>query len=492
MGGISIAIFKQFVKNVGFVYSVNIINGILGVIAVPLAVHFLGAPGYGIYSIYTIMAAYVALIDLGVTKNLTRTLAGVNESKQYKLHLQTTLGLYIMISVTLLCLLPLLVYIVPTYIFPVSSENIDTVRWIVVLSAIEFIISVPAIMMQSLCVAKECFDRYSAFSFLSGLYRYGLMYLGILIFHEPVVVVALVVGRRFVDIYTARKIMGGLPGGSWAPIFNLRSLKSVIGNSIALSFAQLSQITVISIGSVLVNGIYGLEVLGLYRSSFDIATKVWFFSNGIGLVVFPRFVQTLKDQITRHLLFNQFSLILKASWAGYALLYGLGIILSPYILNLIGLHSPLVQSLFIVLLLGVCINAHANLSYEFLQATGRYWAVAWLGLVALIIMVISFYGLNENVGIMAIGWAWVGSQLIFAIFADSLTLYEIRTSKRKQVLVFFSKTGIFLTILISTLGGLGYLSVVVKYTGIGIIAIVFLYSLLQLRCKSLLLKIKGV
>jgi O-antigen/teichoic acid export membrane protein len=487
----SIGTFQRFVKNLGLVYSVNTINGILGVISVPLAVHFLGASGYGIYSIYTVLAAYAALIDLGITKNLSRTLAGEVENQLYREHLKTSLGLYIMISGVLFLLLPFIMYFTPIYLFPVQAEYVVTIRWIVALSVLEYIIGIPVAMMQALCVANERFDRYSLFGFMSGLSRYGLMFAGILIFHDPKIVVLLIVGRRLIDFFTARKIMGNLPSGSWTPSFDLRSFKSVVGNSVALSFAQLFQTTVISVGTVFVNSLFGLEALGIYRSAFDLANKVWFFSNGVGLVVFPRFVQSLKDQVSRRLLFSHFPTVFSASWAGYTMLSGIGAIAAPLLLGILGLRLPVIQNLFVVLLLGVTMNAHANLSYEFLQATGRYWVAVGLSLVALILMVGSFYGLYTSFGIMAIGWSWVISQVIYAIIADNITLYEARFSKREQVFTLFSKLSVFFAGFATALGCLGYFPMVVAYTCVGAIAIIFVRSLMQLRVHRLLLKRDG-
>ena len=64
-----------FITNLLSVYSANAVNGVLGIVAVPLVVSALGNEGYGIYSIYVILASYVAIIDCGVTKHFVRLMS---------------------------------------------------------------------------------------------------------------------------------------------------------------------------------------------------------------------------------------------------------------------------------------------------------------------------------------------------------------------------------------------------------------------------------
>lgn len=434
---------RTFFRNITSVYAVNVLNGILGVIVVPIAVHVLGVSRYGIFSIYSVLAGYIALVDLGITKNLSRLLAGDEEAENRSKHLQTVFGLYLTISAAMIILLPLIIYLVSKYVFPVGAESIGKVKWIAALAIVEFIIAVPAAMMQTRCIADERFERYSKFTLVSGLYRYGFMFAGILIFKQPEMVVVLVVSRRLIDAFAARWIMGGLPKGSWRARFDAKDFRLMIGSSAALSIAQLFQITIVAIGSVLINRFSGIEALGIYRSAFDLASKIWFFSNAIGLVVFPRFVRTLAVSGNRTRLFSYLPSVFNLSWAGYALISMTGALASSFFLDLLGLRLTITQNMFILLLFGVSMNAHANLSYEFLQSAGRYWSAARLSGLAVSLMIVIFFGLYNRIGMPAIGWAWIMSQVIYAMIADALTLAQAQQSGKVQLYTLFVKLSIF-------------------------------------------------
>ena len=405
-------------KNILSVYSVNLVNGVLGIVFVPLGIKILGTESYGLFSIYSVLAAYVGLADLGISKNLIRLLASEPLEAERKKYLQSALGIYLSIGSVLLIIVPILLFVIPRYFFPVSQDRISALRWIVLFSIIEYILAVPTVLVQNFCIANEHFERYARFAFISGLYRYGLMFAGVIFWGTPEVVVGLIASRRLIDFFVAPRIMGALPSYVWRPRFILSEIKSTIGYSSALSMAQLFQSTVIAIGSFLTNRYFGLSGLGLYRAAFDLASKVWFVSNGIGLVIFPRFASLLSTSARRGYLFSRMPNILNLSWVSFNILFAIGVFVAPTVLSFMQLTQLQMLNLLSLILLGVCLNAHANLSYELFQAAGKYTLVAVLSAIALLLMLGTFYALYGKVGINAIGWSWVIGQMLSAMIFD--------------------------------------------------------------------------
>jgi O-antigen/teichoic acid export membrane protein len=129
----------DFKRNIFFVYTVNAANGILGVIIIPLSVSYLGISGYGLLSIYWVLVSYMSLADIGIGKNLLRLLASERQSIARITHLQAAFGLYLIFSVLLLLSLPALLFFIPKYIFPVSQENILSLRLIISFAVIDYI-----------------------------------------------------------------------------------------------------------------------------------------------------------------------------------------------------------------------------------------------------------------------------------------------------------------------------------------------------------------
>lgn len=417
---------RRFVTHLSAVSLVNIVNGLLGLAFVPFAVRRLGAENYGLFSIYSVVAGYVALFELGLGKNLQRLLAGQSDEAWRRDQIRTAAGLYATVCVVLLVLTPVLTWVVPQYVFPVAPERRLAVQLVTAFAVGEYVLGVPASIVQTYCVASERFDRYARFQTISGVLRYGLSFLAVATLRRPEMVVAVIVARRVLDSAVAPRIMGHLPAGAWRPRWAPRAYAALLAQSSVLSLAQLLQLSVVSAGAVLVNWTAGLRALGVYRAVFDLASKVWFFSNTLGLVVFPRFVRLLSDPGRREVLQSVMPAVVRASWVAYGLLAIIGAIVGPILLAHLGLQGGDYAPLFVIVIAGIAFNAHSNLAYEFLQAMGGYARVVALAAVSLAGMVVAFAGIRTISPALAIGWAWFVSQACYAAAVDASVLGVLR------------------------------------------------------------------
>lgn len=413
---------SRFIVNLLSVYSANAINGVLGIIAVPLVIAALGNEQYGIYSIYMILASYVALIDCGVTKHFVRLMSSVRTEDGKVEYLQKAFGWYLVLAVILICILPILIYVVQEYLFPVPDCFIPAVRWIVILSVLEYILAIPIMLIQAYTLSNQKFTRYSNFIAISGFFKYSLLFLAAWIYRDPAVVVLFLVSRRLFDLIMACLILPTLPKTAWKPRVKPREFIAILSNSSVMSLAQFLQATIVSIGAVFVNRHFGIAVLGNYRVAFDLVSKVWFFSNGIGLVVFPKFSHMLSSKTEREQLYKIIRIWLKKSWTGYLLISIIAILCAQWLLPLFKLEDKQIILFFKLLIVGLCLNAHTNVSYEYLLADNRYGMVAFLSLAVLAIMCSGYMLLVDIAGPYAIGWAWIISQSIYGIVVDELVL----------------------------------------------------------------------
>jgi O-antigen/teichoic acid export membrane protein len=450
-------IFKipPFIINLLSVYSANAINGVLGIIAVPLVVAALGNEGYGIYSIYIILASYVVLIDFGVTKHFVRLMSSTSDKDQQAEYLQTALGWYLVLSIILVCALPPLIYIVIEQLFPVPEHFKSSVTWIVILSVAEYVLAIPIMLTQAYTVANHEFKRYSNFLTICGVFKYGLMFLAAWLYKNPAMVVVFLVSRRVFELFFMHLFLLKPPKSAWKPRLNGSELKDVLVNSSVMSVAQFLQITIVSIGAVFVNRHFGVAVLGNYRAAFDLASKIWFFSNGLGLIVFPKFSQLLSIKKERESLYIKMNLWLEKSWTGYLLISILGIMCASWLLPQINLGNTQIVTFFKLLIFGLCLNAHTNVSYEYLLADSRYGKVALLSLSVLIILWLSYFSLVDIAGPYAIGWAWIASQTIYALAADTLVIFNGSTLWRQQIKPLSLKVLIFTIACVCLFSGLG-------------------------------------
>jgi O-antigen/teichoic acid export membrane protein len=404
------------------VYAAHGLNGVLGVIAVPVALNALGVSGYGLLSIYVLLVSYMALADFGVGKNLLRILSESADPNARERDIRTALGAYTMLCAGLLVAFPFLAILIPGYVFPVAVDLSRVLAWMTILAIAEFALGVPASLMQTTCVAAQRFESYAKFTFASGLVRNSALLGAAVWFGSPLAVAAVLASRKIADTLIAGQLMGWLPWRCWVPIFDVRSVTRMLRQSVPLSMAQILHSTWLNLGSILVNAGFGLYGLGLYRAAFDLAGKISFISNGVTLVVFPRAARHFANESLVRESAWLFALVTRCSVTLYACLAAVAVVGAPFLLPLIGITDEWTTHLFILLVVALSVNAHSLLSNELLQAAGRYrysivFACSGLfGVAGLFSVILSV------AGVLAIGWAWIGAALLAACVGDGLLL----------------------------------------------------------------------
>jgi O-antigen/teichoic acid export membrane protein len=429
---------SRFPRNLLTVYAANGLNGVVSVVAIPIAVKLLGLSGYGLLSFYGLMAGYILLADFGIGKNLLRLLAESSDPEAKQRHLRVAAGLYVALGVAWIAAAPFLVILVPRYLFPVSPEYLPGLRWIVVLSIAEFALGIPASLMQTSCVAEQRFDSYSAYSLFSGLLRNAAIIGGALLFRSPAAVAAVLAGRKVLELLVAGRLLGWLPSGARLPLFDAGSFRAMLSQSIALSAAQVLTSTLMSVGSLLVNSVFGLHALGIYRAAYDMAGKIAFVSNGVTLVVFPKAARYFGSASVEGA-GAVFGALLRASTVLYSCFAAAMVLVAPVIFPAIGLDDHSTIQLFLLLVVALSLNAHALISNELIQAAGKYGRSICSAGSALAALSLLFVFLKSAQGPMAIGWAWIGASLISAAVSDGLLLALCAAPRAEQIPTFLWK-----------------------------------------------------
>jgi O-antigen/teichoic acid export membrane protein len=220
---------------------------------------------------------------------------------------------------------------------------------------------------------------------------------------------------------------------------------------------------VVSLGAVFVNRYFGVAVLGNYRAAFDLGSKIWFFSNGLGLIIFPKFSQLLAAGEKRESLYKKMSLWIEKSWTGYLIISLLAALCAPWLLPLVKLGDTQIVTFFKLLIVGLCLNAHTTVSYEYLLADNRYGAVACLSVAVLFILCLTYFPLVKFAGPYAIGWAWIVSQSLYAFAADALVIRTGIVSGSRLSLMIFVKVFMFTMTGVCLFAGLCLISVHIFY-----------------------------
>jgi O-antigen/teichoic acid export membrane protein len=400
-------------RHVSAVSAANAVNGVLGLVLVPVALSRLGAEGYALLAVHAVLLSYAALLELGLGKHLLQRLSASRDATDARAEVSAVSGAYLVIGGLLLLSIPLLMAAVPA-LFSIPAGARFAVRVLVVIAVLEYVFGLPLNLMQSRCMADRRFDRYAQFMALSGVLRYSLGFAALAWSVNPLVVIGAMAARRVIEVPFALWWFGGLPPGATRPAAGVRTLRHTIARAGALSMAQMLQITAISAGAVLVSSTSGLAALGVYRAAFDLASKVWFFSNSIGLVSFPYLAGWMSSTDARERLGRALPTVLQASLAAYGVVFVAVTIAAVVLLPLIGMGEAAYPALLSLLLAGVVLNAHCNTPYELLQATGAYWQAVRISVVALAVLLSTFFIAERVSPGFGIGWAWLASQVVMA------------------------------------------------------------------------------
>ncbi len=415
------------------VYAAIGVNGVLGLLSVPIGLRFLGAEGYGLFSLYTLMVSYVLMADFGISKNLLALLSRHRDPQDQHENLRTAFSLYCALAIAWLALIPLLLWLVPNALFPVQAVHKGTLKWLTVLAVAEFVAGVPQSMMQTSCLAREQFGRYSRFTMISGALRNLLLIAGSIVFRSPLALATAIFARKFIEVFLAYQVLGAIPRSVWRFRLPGRAAAAMLAQSGTLSIAQVLFSSVMAAGSFLVNRYFGLYSLGLYRVAFDLAGKVSVLVNGITLVLFPKLAQAFGNAGRRAVMARVILPALEASWTLYATLGASAVIAAEWLVPRLGIMQREAVTMVVLLAIGLSLNCHTALANEIVQATGRYRGCIWVSLAGLVTIAAVFVALAGVIGPAAIGVAWIVAAVVAGGIGDSIVLGFLGSSPRSQI-----------------------------------------------------------
>ncbi len=430
---------KAFRTDVLRVYLANGINGLLGVLVVAVGVRVLGKENYALFSIYAVVFSFVTLMESGVTKNLVRLLALAPDPESQARQINRVFGCYLLIGLLLLLVLPLAATVVPRDIFALPLSLRRPAGWIIAIAVAEYLVSLPSATVFWYGIATQRFQRNTRFTVVSGLYRYGLLLVGLLWLRTPLAAVGFAAGRRLLDLWVAPLIIGRLPPGSWRIRLDRAGLAELLRDSVPMTLAQCGVVTITAIPSVLTSRWFGVETLGVFRAVFDLCGRVWFFSVGLGQVLFPKLVRLLSGEESQ----RESRRIREAmawSWLAYTGLAFLGVMVTPWALRLLDLGGPDRGWLFITTLLGTCISAHTQFAFELLQAGRRYRPLVVAVGLTVVVMPTTILLLSSR-GLVAVGMGWLLGQFFHAATMDAASLAYLNTPWRSQGVLLLAKVG---------------------------------------------------
>jgi O-antigen/teichoic acid export membrane protein len=412
---------RRLAANAARVYGVQALSGMLGVLFVPVALRHLHSEGYALWSVYGLLQGYIVLAELGLGKYLVQQLAATTSAERRVELLRLAATAYAVVSGILLLTVPLLWFGVGD-IFSVPEPLVPVARWIAVLAVLDYVAGLPLSLRQSATVAAQDFGRYATFAGLSSVLRFGLPVLAVVAGASPLLTVAAAVGRRIPEWFVGRHVLAPLPRGLWPFQWRGEALREMVQATLLLSLAQVLQITMVSVSALLIGWQGDFASLGGFRAMFDLVSKVWFVSSGLGLVLYPHFSRIAAQPNGAERLGVALATALRASWVGYWILGVVGTVLGGALALRVGVVTPATTSAFALLIIGMVCNAHANVAYELMQASQRLAHVLRVNVVGITALVLGTLWLPVPSAIERAAVAWAGSQVLYALIVDTVAM----------------------------------------------------------------------
>lgn len=409
------------VKKISFVYGSNFILGILGIISVPILLNNLGLESYGVYAIYLMLGSYFTIFELGVIKHITRLIILEDEN------INKTISAFYIGTVIFIIIFTPFIFLIINYIL--NGDN-SLALLVTIFSVLEYIFFLPTKINIAYSKAGKKFEKISVFNLYSGFFRYAVLIIGSYLFEEIAIILFLLMTRRLLDIKLSKKILNESNS-----VFNFRSINkkqfsyvvNIYKESIFLSATQIMQINFSGLVIMIISKRYGVETLGLFRSTFDILSKIWFISNGLGTVVFPYFANE-KFKMTNGYYFL-------VSWFFYSFVAVMLYYSLPFINeNLLNGELNLFEDNLLYLWISavVLLTAQFNLSYEFLQAKGRYKLLFSISLFVSILFVF----LSSIVSVLNLNLNYLVSSWALCLFIQTVGFEFYTLNKSPKYLIY--------------------------------------------------------
>lgn len=429
---------RRYLRSLISVGAAQVAVGLLSVAVIPIGVARLGVTGYGLFSVFLIVSAFLALLDPAISKPLVRALSAGRSTASRSDQVRVAGGLYCYFAVLLCVGLAVTYPWLQPALFPVQDAYLATLRILFILAVCEYLSGAPLVLLQSQNMALQQFNVYARLNLLLGVTRYLFM-LGAFLLLEDITLIALtVVLRRIVELPLCFTLARRYRLSLGAPIVELNSVGSFAREVTTAGFSQSAYSALLASGSVMVTHLGGLDALGVYRLAYDLTNRVWLLASIVAVIAFPAFAKHLTTgRIDPVIAVRRLSL----AWALYLGLAAGGIVIMGPLLSLLALDHPGVLSVSTLLLIGMTISAYAYIGIDFMGAGGHFTRLGLVHLAGLSIFASISVSAWSAWGLNAIGLGWIVSQGVATLLLDYNLLRTIGAKPAVQAGYALGKLG---------------------------------------------------
>jgi len=367
---------RGLVKNTGLNFLGLVVPALIGLVTVPVVIHFLGTDRFGLFAIILTVFGYFALFDLGLGKAAIKFSAeamGRGEMNELPRILWTSVGLQMVFGLMGMALMIAVTPFLAERVLKIAPANLAEAKGSLVMMALSlpFAIVTPAI--RGVLEAGQRFDLVNAVKIPTNALIYLLPIIG-----APLgmgvrgIVLLLTVSRAvtvFVWIWLVIRVYPVLKQRVFLPRARLRTLFVFSGWNALSSFVWLF---LVSADRFVISRLRGLTAVGYYAAPAEATARMSMLPGSLALTLFPAFsalegggeTERSKQLLARSMKFML--IFLGPLTAGLIALAG-------FVLRLWLGAAFAVESRFLlqIMALSFLISALGYVPYSYLQGLGR-------------------------------------------------------------------------------------------------------------------------
>jgi O-antigen/teichoic acid export membrane protein len=367
---------QRLVKNTGLNFLGLVVPALIGLVTVPVVIHFLGTERFGLFAIILTVFGYFALFDLGLGKAAIKFSAeamGRGEMGELPRILWTSVGLQTIFGLIGMALMIAVTPFLAERVLKISAANLAEAKGSLVLMALSlpFAIVTPAI--RGVLEAGQRFDLVNAVKIPTNALIYLLPMIGAPLGMGVRGIVLLLTVSRVVTVFVwiglVLRVYPVLRKRVFLQRAQLRTLFVFSGWNALSSFVWFF---LVSADRFVIGRLRGLTALGYYAAPAEATARMSMLPGSLGLTLFPAFsalegggeAERSKRLYARAL---KFTLILLGP-----LTAGL-IALAGFVMRMWLGSAFAVESRFVlqIMALSFLISALAFVPYSYLQGLGR-------------------------------------------------------------------------------------------------------------------------
>jgi O-antigen/teichoic acid export membrane protein len=389
-----------------------IIPVVVGVLTVPIIIHYLGTERYGIFSLVLAVFGYFSIFDLGLGRATTKFIAealGRGEIQNIPKYLWTTVAFQGVLGVCGAVLLILLTPVLVGRIIHIPPQNIAEAKMTFYILAVSlpFVIVTPS--FRGVLEAAQRFDLVNAIKIPTNVLIFILPLVGVLLGYGLNGIMVLVNISRILallvwivicfKVYPVLRKRIFLEKGKLKPLLSFGGWNTL--SSVIWPF-------LVSFDRFLIGAVRNVEAVSFYAAPNDAVMRLGVIPGSMSLTLFPAF-SSLEGSRQKERIRYLFRRSLKFTILGLGAVIVFMIFFARMILKIwlgekFAVNSTLV---FQILAAGYLLTALANVPYSYLQGIGRadlttkFQFLEFLFYIPMLWMLTTVWGINGA----ALAWA---------------------------------------------------------------------------------------